>query len=117
AGISFVPRVVATMTGNRELATIKVLGFYDRELAVYLYRENAVLTILGTGLGIWLGYYMERYVTLTSEVDLVMFSRDILWPSYVLSALLTLLFAAFVNLVMFRRLKNINMVSSLKSGE
>jgi putative ABC transport system permease protein len=102
---------------NRELATIKVLGFFNGELASYIYRENIVLTVISSIIGLGLGIIMERYVILTAEVDLVMFSRDILWTTYVYSAGLTLAFAAFVNLIMLRRFKKIDMVSSLKSVE
>jgi putative ABC transport system permease protein len=102
---------------NRELATIKVLGFYNSELASYIYRENMILTVLSSLIGIVLGIFMQRYVILTAEVDLVMFSRDILWQTYLYSAGLTIVFAAFVNAIMFTRFKKIDMVSSLKSIE
>ena len=102
---------------NRELATIKVLGFYNSELAGYIYRENMILTVLSSLIGIVLGIFMQRYVILTAEVDLVMFSRDILWQTYLYSAGLTIVFAAFVNAIMYTRFKKIDMVSSLKSIE
>ena len=102
---------------SRELATIKVLGFFDRELAAYIYRENVVLTILGTVAGLVLGVVLQRYIISTMEIDMLMFSRDLLWPSYVFSAGLTFFFAALVNLIMFRHIVKIDMVSSLKSIE
>ncbi|MDR3086273.1 MAG: ABC transporter permease, partial [Christensenellaceae bacterium] len=102
---------------GRELATIKVLGFFDGELAAYIYRENVLLTLFGIGLGLFLGVLLERYILATMEIDLFMFSLDILWPSYVFSALLTALFAALVNAIMYRHIKKIDMVSSLKSVE
>ena len=102
---------------NREIATIKVLGFYDGETAMYIYRESILLTVIGAAVGLLLGVFMERFVITTSEVDLVMFSRDLLPASYVYSALLTFFFAFAVNAVMFRRLRKIDMVASLKSAE
>ncbi|MEL7610510.1 MAG: FtsX-like permease family protein [Bacillota bacterium] len=102
---------------ERELATIKLLGFYDRELAAYLYRENIALTVLGIAAGLLLGIALQRYVVVTMEIDMLMFSRDLLWTSYVYSAGLTGVFAVFVNLIMLRHIKRIDMVSSLKSIE
>lgn len=101
----------------RELATIKVLGFYDQELASYVYRENIILTILGTGLGVIMGIYLHRFVIITSETDMVMFSREISYLSYIYSIGLTLLFSLIVNLIMYRRLIRINMIDSLKNVE
>lgn len=102
---------------RRELATIKVLGFYNNELAAYVFRENVILTIIGTVFGIFFGILLHRYVIVTVEIDLVMFGRNINPPSYIYSVLLTFLFSAIVNLVMFFKLKKINMVESLKSVE
>lgn len=102
---------------GRELATIKVLGFFDRELAAYVYRENAVLTVLGIGAGLLLGVLLQRYIIGTMEIDMIMFSRDLLFSSYVLSAGLTLVFALIVNFIMLWFIKRIDMVSSLKSVE
>lgn len=102
---------------GRELATIKVLGFFDRELAVYLFRENVALSIIGTALGLLLGVALQRYVITTMEVDVFMFSRDLLWQSYAYAAGLTLFFATLVNLIMLRYVARIDMVSSLKSVE
>lgn len=102
---------------GRELATLKVLGFYDRELAFYIYRENILLTVIGTAFGLLLGLVMEQFVVVTSEVDFVMFGRQVEPMSYVFSALLTLVFAAIVNAVMMVRFKQVDMVSSLKSNE
>ncbi len=102
---------------RRELATIKVLGFYDGELAAYLYRENIVLTVLGILLGLVIGVLEQRYVILTVEVDFIMFGRDVLLSSYLYSMGLTAAFAAIVNLGMLRSFRKIDMVSSLKSVE
>ena len=101
----------------RELASIKVLGFFNRELATYIYREGIVLTILGILLGLILGVGLERYIINTIEIDVFMFSRDLLATSYVYSALLTALFAVIVNLLIYRPLTRIDMVSSLKAVE
>ena len=101
----------------RELATLKVLGFYNSELAAYIYRENVWLTLLGIAAGLLMGVGLQRYVLMTTEVNLLMFSRDILPQSYLYSAVLTLVFAMLVNLFMLSHFKKIDMVSSLKSVE
>ena len=100
-----------------ELATIKVLGFYDGEVGAYVYRENVLLTILGTIAGIILGILLHKYVIFTTEVDLIMFGRQIYLPSYVYSILLTIAFSILVNFFMYFQLKKIDMVESLKSTE
>lgn len=102
---------------KRELATIKVLGFYDNEVSAYVYRENILLTIIGTFAGVILGSLLHRYVIATVEIDNVMFTRMIENISFVYSALLTFAFSAFVNMVMYFKLKKIDMVESLKSVE
>lgn len=102
---------------RRELATLKVLGFYDGEVAAYVYRENIYLTVIGIGVGVVLGMILHRYVILTCEIDMMMFGRDIRPMSYVYSMLITALFSLFVNVVMFFRLRKIDMVESLKSVE
>ncbi len=102
---------------RRELATLKVLGFYDTEVAMYVYRENIILTILGIILGVFLGTLLHRYVILTVEVDLMMFGRIIGPRSYLICAALTGVFSLAVNLIMFRSFKKIDMIESLKSVE
>lgn len=102
---------------RRELATIKVLGFYNKEMAAYIFRENIVLTIIGIIFGIIFGIFLHRYVIVTVEIDRVMFGRNINPNSFAYSILLTLFFSAVVNFVMYFRLKKINMVESLKSVE
>jgi len=102
---------------RRELASIKVLGFYEHELASYIYRENVILTIVGSIVGIGLGILLQRYIITTLEIDMFMFSRDMLWPSYVIALALTFTFAAFVNLIMYRPLTRIDMVEALKAVE
>lgn len=101
----------------RELATIKVLGFYDAEVSAYVYRENIILTIVGIALGCLLGKYLHAWLILTVEIDLMMFGRETGTMSYVLSALLTALFSAMVNVIAHKKMKGINMVESLKSAE
>ena len=101
----------------RELATIKVLGFYDHEVAMYIYRENIILTILGIALGQVFGKYLCTYLIRTIELDFVMFGRQAKGSDYLLSVLLSLIFALAVNFLMYFRMKKIDMVQSLKSVE
>ena len=102
---------------QRELATIKVLGFFDNEVSSYVTRENVVLTILGILFGCVLGKLMHSYLVLSVEIDLMMFGRELLVKSYVWSALLTVLFATVVNFMAHRKMRTIDMVESLKSAE
>lgn len=102
---------------RRELATLKVLGFYDTEVSSYVYRENIMLTIFSIVVGIVLGALLHRFVITTVEVDAVMFGRVVKWQSYLYSALFTTAFSLFVNWVMYYKLKKIDMVESLKSVE
>ena len=102
---------------RRELATLKVLGFYDNEVSAYVYRENMILTVIGGVAGMILGSILHRFVIVTVEVDSAMFGRSIEMSSYGYSFLITLAFSVFVNLVMYFKLKKIDMVESLKSVE
>lgn len=101
----------------REIATIKVLGFYDKEVSAYVFRENIILTILGTVLGLFIGIPLTQYVIGTAEVDMLMFGREIYPLSFVFAALFTLAFALIVNIAMISRLRKINMVEALKTVE
>lgn len=101
----------------RELSTIKVLGFYPKEVTMYVYRENIILTLMGIFVGFFAGAFLHRFVITTAEVDQMMFSPSIGWLSYLYSALLTLLFAAVVMIVMHIKLKRIDMIEALKSVE
>jgi len=101
----------------REIATIKVLGFYEKEVSSYVYRENLILTLIGSLFGLLLGYYLAKYVIGTAEVEMLMFGRDIYPISFVISVILTLVFAWFVNAVLLKKIKNINMVEALKTIE
>ena len=102
---------------QRELATLKVLGFYDGEVASYVYRENIVLTLFGIIAGMGIGNFLHHYVIQTVEVDMMMFGRNVFFRSYFYSGLITLAFALFVNGMMFYRLRKIDMIESLKSVE
>ena len=102
---------------RRELATIKVLGFYDREVDMYVYRENILLTIIGAGVGIGIGIFLHRFIMTTVEVDVCMFGRNINPPSYLYSTLFTFGFSFVINMLMHFKLKKIDMVESLKSVE
>ena len=101
----------------RELATIKVLGFHDREVSAYVNRENMFLTVFGGITGLALGVLLHRFIINTMEIDNMMFGKVITWPSYVWSLLLTFLFSAVVSFIMHFALKKIDMVESLKSLE
>lgn len=101
----------------REIATLKVLGFFDGEVDAYIFRENMILTVIGTGVGLILGIFLANYIITTAEVDFVMFGRTIYPMSYVLAAVFTVLFSVVVMAVMHRKLKEINMIDALKSIE
>lgn len=101
----------------RELATLKVLGFYDREMSDYVYRENILLTFFGILLGLGMGKYLHRWLVMTVEIDMAMFYRSAKPLSYVLAAILTVVFSALVNLAAKGRLRKIDMVESLKTVE
>ena len=102
---------------RRELATLKVLGFYDQEVAAYVYHENIILTLMGIVVGVGLGTLLHQYIIHTIRVDMVMFGQHVSLVSFLISAVLTAVFSAFVNFVMYFKLKEINMVESLKSVE
>lgn len=102
---------------RRELATLQVLGFYDRELYDYVFRENNALAVIGAITGLAMGLLLHKYVIETCEVDIVMFVREIKTMSFVYSALLTMAFSLIVNIFMRRKVRGIDMVESLKSAE
>ena len=101
----------------REIATLKVLGFTPREVDAYIYRETALLSIIGSLAGLVLGVWMESFVVVTAEVDQVMFGRVIHPASFLIAFALTMLFTVFVMVAMRRKLAGVNMVESLKSNE
>ncbi len=99
----------------REIATIKVLGFYKEETNSYIFRENIVLTLIGGLVGMILGHFLHAFVMSQINIDAVSFDVHVTWLSYLLSMLLTLLFNQIVNLFMSRKLETIDMAESLKS--
>ncbi|NCC42868.1 MAG: ABC transporter permease [Clostridia bacterium] len=102
---------------RRELATLKVLGFYDLEVSEYVFKENIFLTLIGAGFGVIFGLILHRFVILTAEIDLMMFGRSIKPISYLYSICLTCLFSFIVNMFMHFKLKKLDMVESMKSVE
>lgn len=101
----------------RELSTIKVLGFYDDEVTMYIYRENIILTIMGIVVGVFLGKILHIYVLSTAEMDNMMFNPSLHWISFVYAAILTIIFSSIVMFIMHIRLKKVNMIEALKSNE
>ncbi len=102
---------------NRELATLKVLGFTDREMNAYIYRENIILSAVGIVFGIVLGIVLHRLLITYTSIDTVMYGQTISWHSYLIACGLTVLFIVSVNLILRKKIKTIDMVSSLKSVE
>jgi putative ABC transport system permease protein len=100
---------------KKELATIRVLGFYHKEVAAYIFREVDILAIIGILLGIPIGIWLHHYIVITVEVAGVMFGRTIGWSSYLIAAGLTILFTLAVNLIMRPVIRKINMVESMKA--
>lgn len=102
---------------RRELATLKVLGFFDGEVDMYIFRENIFLTLVGAAVGIGFGWWLHQYIIQTVEVSVVMFGRQIKTVSYGMSYLLTCIFSLCINAMMHWQLKKIDMIESLKSIE
>lgn len=102
---------------QREIATLKVLGFNAHEVNAYIYRETLLLSAIGALVGCVLGIFMEGFVVVTAEVDQVMFGREIHALSFVIAFVLTMLFSVLVTLFMRKKLSDIDMVESLKSVE
>lgn len=101
----------------RELATIKVLGFYDKEVYDYIARETVILTIIGIALGLVGGYFLNYYLMGTCEINMLRFSKTIKLISYVYASLITIVFTLIVNIATYFALKKIDMIESLKSVE
>lgn len=101
----------------RELATIKVLGFYDKEVYKYVTRETILLTIIGIALGLLVGYFLNMYILVTCELDMFMFDKRVNATSFVFATIITLFFTIIVNIFTYFSLKKINMIESLKSVE
>lgn len=102
---------------RRELATIKVLGFYDKEVYQYINRENTILTVIGILLGLGVGNILTMYIIKTCELDMLMFDPTIAPLSYLYAILITASFAILVNIILYFSLKKIDMIESLKSVE
>ena len=102
---------------QRELATIKLLGFSDKEVSAYVYRENIVLTVFGILMGCFMGHWLHIYLVRSTEIDLMMFGRQTAPSAYVYAAILTMLFSVLVNVLAHFKMKKIDMVESLKSAE
>lgn len=102
---------------KREIATLKVLGFYNNEVDSYLNRENILLTIIGITLGLIGGLYLSHFIISTCETDDIMFVRHINTLSYILSTIISIIFSLAVNIITHFNLKKIDMIESLKSVE
>ena len=101
----------------RELATIKVLGFYDKEVYLYITRETIILTAIGLVLGLVAGYFLDFFILETCEINMLRFRKFVAPLSFVFAALITILFTIIVNIVTYFALKKINMIESLKNVE
>ncbi|MEG0657371.1 FtsX-like permease family protein [Anaerorhabdus sp.] len=102
---------------QREIATLKVLGFNRKEVNMYIYKENLILTFIGSIFGLGLGVILHKFIILMVEMDYIMFGRDVTIISLILSVLITMFFALVVNFFMTFKLRKIQMVESLKSVE
>ena len=101
----------------REIATVKVLGFYDSETSTYVFRENNILTFFGAAVGLLLGKFLHTYVMMQVNIEFIKFSTYVDWKSYIYSAALTLAFSFIMQIIMNRKLTRINMAESLKTVE
>ena len=102
---------------RKELATLKVLGYHNEEVSRYIFRETNILTIIGIMVGLFLGILLHGFIILTVEDPAFMFGRTIKILSYGLSALITIIFSLIVNIFMYRKLRNIKMVDSMKAND
>ena len=100
---------------QRELATLKVLGFYDKETYSYIFRETVILSIIGCLIGLFTGIFLYQAVVATVEPDMILLTRDLTWQGYLGAAVLTMFFTWIVNQCMKPQIKNIDMLESLKS--
>lgn len=101
----------------KEIATLKVLGFDDGEVSAYIFRENVILTVMGVAFGVVLGILLHKWIVVIAEVDIIMFGRSIDFTSYLYAIALAFAFSLFVNVVLHKKLKSVDMVESLKSIE
>lgn len=102
---------------TKEIATLKVLGFYQNEVARYIYKETIILSTIGSIIGLLGGIYLHRFVVITAEAEDMMFGRNIYLTSFIYAFGLTLIFTIVIELFMNKKLKNINMIESLKANE
>ncbi len=102
---------------KREIATLKVLGFYDSEVDSYITRENIILTIIGLTIGLFLGSYLSHFIISTCETENLLFVRNVNFTSYIYSSIITVSFTIIVNIVTHFSLKKIDMIESLKGVE
>ena len=102
---------------QREIATLKVLGFNDKEISMYVYRETIILTIIGIFIGIFFGFALNYFVLTVAETDEIIFIKDIHYLSYIYTLLIMIIFTLVVQLMTSFILKKINMIDSLKSVE
>lgn len=101
----------------KEIATLKVLGFDDGEVSAYIFRENVILTVMGVIFGVIMGFLLHKWIIVIAEVDIIMFGREIKLTSYLYAIALAFAFSMFVNVVLHKKLKKVDMVESLKSIE
>ena len=101
----------------REIATIKVLGFYSMETANYIYRENIVLTLVGAAAGLLMGSMLSDFIVESIQMNNVMFAKNVTPFSYLMGFVLTFAFSMLVNFMMYFKMNRISMVESLKSIE
>ena len=102
---------------KREIATLKVLGFYDSEVDSYITKENIILTVIGLAIGLFLGSYLSHFIISTCETENLLFVRQVNFMSYVYSSIITVSFTIIVNIVTHFSLKKIHMIESLKGVE
>ena len=102
---------------RKELATITVLGFHEREVESYIFRETNILSFLGSLCGLGVGVWLHRYVVRTVEVEQVMFGRTIYPLSYLYAVVISMVFTLLVNELLRKRIRGIDMVEAMKSGE
>ncbi len=101
----------------REIATIKVLGFYDKEVSDYVFRENVILTMMGAVVGLFLGILLHSFVLSIIQTNDIKFAGAIPWWNYIVAFAMTMFFSVIVNRLMYFKLKKVSMVESLKSVE
>ena len=100
---------------KREIATFKVLGFKNKEISSYVYRETIILTLIGIAVGLVLGVMLDQYVIITAETDEIMFLRTISVWSFVFATVLTIVSSIIVELFTYNYLRKVDMIESLKA--